>query len=243
MGIYLAQRTETSVSYDIQVFGKVALVLKITEKKVNGRKAPDESETFFIERRVVEPGKPTAHKIETAQKLMYFTPDNLELLWDDLAKGEDFFATLSMVQDETDAIKGIVDLDEHNFYYMNPYDHSFWRAGEDTPSSFPIYVDWIVGITDERYDLEAAEKVLQNNPRVTNLKKVDVQRQYYQADGGEVPKHALVFAFEFSQKQLNQIYRDHPKDCHPGWLADRLKGFDLDNFNFLKLKRARKKDK
>ena len=243
MGIYLTHKEEISTSYDVQVFGKIAFVLKITEKKVNGRKAPDESETFFIERRAVEPGTPTAHKIEIAQKLLYFTPDNLELLWDDLAKGEDFFATLSMVQDETDAIKGIVDLDEHNFYYMNPYDHSFWRAGEDTPSSFPIYVDWIVGITDERYDLEAAEKVLRNNPRVTNLERIECK----ECDPGRSQYspvvEALVFTFEFSQKQLNQIYRDHPKDCHPGWLKDMLKGFDLDNFNFLKLKRARKKDK
>jgi len=239
MGIYVTHKTQTNVSYDIQVFGKVALVLKLTETKVNGRKAPDTSETFFIERRIVEPTTPTASKIEKARKLMYFTPENLALLWDELAKNKDWMATLTRVTEETGEIKSFAGLDQHNFYYLNDYDHSFWRAGEDTPTSTPLYIDDIVGVTSDRYDLDAAQKVLENNPRVTNLERVEC-RNY---DGGDYAPvvEALVFAFEFSQKHLNMLYKENPK-CHPGWLKETLKGWDLDNFNFLKLKRARRKD-
>jgi hypothetical protein len=241
MGIYITHKTETSVSYDIQVFGKIAFVLKITSKKVNGRKVPDESETFFIERRVVDPGAATAHKVEKAKRFLYFTPEYLELLWDDLAKGEPFYDTLGLVHEETSKIKGIAGLDKLNFYRLDGMDHSVWRAGEDTPTSTPIHVDCSVGINDMRYDLDAAEKILAKNPRVTNLKRIVMP--YYLTDEYGYDRYALEFSFLFSQKQLNQLYKDHPKECHPGWLRDMLKGHDIDRFNFLRLKRAHKKDR
>lgn len=234
MSIHLSQKTETLTSYDIQPYGPVAMVRKFVETKVNN-KATSVAETFFVDRRIAEPKKPTPSKVDKAPKFYYLTADDLVDLWVIFESGVECYEVWRNIIAKNDALQGIGGLDKQNFYRMQWEELLLWRAGEDTPTSIPVFVDYSQGITDDKFNLDAAEKTLSLNVRVQNLKRISIP--YYNKEEGQ--EYALQFSYEFSQKGWNELYRNfRGPGCFLSWVRENLKGWRLDEHNPLKLKKA-----
>jgi hypothetical protein len=55
-------------------------------------------------------------------------------------------------------------------------DHSFWKLGQEMPLTRPYWIDAIVGVTEEHFDLDKAREILEAHPWVLGVK--DDNRRY-----------------------------------------------------------------
>jgi hypothetical protein len=197
-------KTEDIVEYETK--GNVVAVRLIGFK--NGKKVSRES--FFTSVDSVnknQKGKnPTVatFNIPNEERFDAFDLEKFKRVEADFAEGVQFYKHLEESVIKCDAID-YMESDEYskkNLIRFKSYDHTFYRFGSDIPISMPYHIDYIGGVTNGCFDLDAAEEILKKNKYVYSVKRINIP--YYNSEKGN--DTAVEFAVQLPQSKFNKIY-------------------------------------
>jgi hypothetical protein len=169
-------------------------------------------ESFFVDKDVVEkrkrgelPSAATFMGIPEDDRFYYYDPEKFKAVEKCFAYGVQFYQELedSLVKGDAIELMDRDDFDKKNVIRFKAYNHTFYRIGSELRISIPYHVGYIGGVTNGRFDLKKAKKILEKCKYVYNIEENDIP--YYNADN--MNNRAIEFSVKLPQKKHDELLK------------------------------------